>query len=429
MRRRLILLAAAVTLMVALAFVVPLAFLVRDLAADRAIAAGERRAQDVARIIAALAPERGVEVASQAVLLGESDGLEASLVMPDGTVIGAPLVEGEVPDLALAGTAFRTDVAGGDVIYTPVIQPDGSTLVVRVLVPDGQIRQGVASSWAVLAIVGAALVVFGAIAADLLGRSIVKPVKDLADTAEKLGEGDMGVRVEPAGPEEIHDVGVEFNRLAGRFGRLLQQERDTAADLSHRLRTPLTSLRLNVDGLPDGPERQRVLDDLDNVERTIDFIIRQALRPVDELATTDLRQVVAERVAFWAALAEEQQRSFTADLADERALVGWSQADAEAVIDVLFDNVFTHVPPAAPIAVALVTNGSSVALSVEDGGSGFPDDSVVERGISGGTSTGLGLDIVRRSAEGANGSVVFDKSPDLGGARVIVRLPLIATPR
>ena len=224
-------------------------------------------------------------------------------------------------------------------------------------------------------------------------------------------------------------LGVEFNRLAGRFGRLLQQERDTAADLSHRLRTPLTSLRLNVDGLPDGPERQRVLDDLDNVERTIDFIIRQALRPVDELATTDLRQVVAERVAFWAALAEEQQRSFTADLADERALVGWSQADAEAVIDVLFDNVFTHVPPAAPIAVALVTNGSSVALSVEDGGSGFPDDSVVERGISGGTSTGLGLDIVRRSAEGANGSVVFDKSPDLGGARVIVRLPLIATPR
>ena len=139
MRRRLILLASAVTLMVALAFVVPLAFLVRDLAADRAIAAGERRAEDVARIIATLAPERGIEVATSAVLLGPSDDMDTSLLLPDGTVVGAPLVAEESPDLAVAGTAFRSDVAGGDVIYTPVIQPDGSALVVRVFVPDSEI--------------------------------------------------------------------------------------------------------------------------------------------------------------------------------------------------------------------------------------------------------------------------------------------------
>lgn len=425
MRRRLILLASAVTLMVALAFVVPLAFLVRDLAADRAIAAGERRAQDVARIIATLTPERGIEVASEAVLLGTSDGLSTSLLLPDGQVIGAPLVAGEEPDQALAGTAYRSDLAGGDVIYTPVIQPDGSVLVVRVFVPDTEILRGVGRSWAILAIVGAALVLFGAIAADLLGRSIVRPVRDLASTAERLGDGDLSVRVEPGGPEEIHDVGIEFNRLAGRFGRLLQQERDAAADLSHRLRTPLTSLRLNVDGLPEGPARQRVLDDLDNVERTVDFLIRQALRPIQEATATDLAAIVAERVEFWASLAEEQARPLSSAVTGDEVLVAVSATDAEAFIDVLLDNIFSHVPAPAPMAVSLTLNGSEAALDVEDGGPGFVDSSALQRGISGGESTGLGLDIVRRTAEAAGGTVVIDRSPSLGGARVRVRLPLV----
>jgi signal transduction histidine kinase len=424
MRRRLILLASAVTLMVALAFVVPLAFLVRDLAADRAIAAGERRAQDVARIIATLAPERGIQVASEAVLLGQSDGLSTSLILPDGQVVGAPVSGDEIPDLVLSGTALRTDVDGGGAIYTPVIQPDGSTLVVRVFVPDSEIRRGVAGSWVVLGVVGAVLVLFGALAADLIGRSIVRPVRKLASTAERLGDGDLSVRVEPGGPEEIHDVGVEFNRLAGRFGRLLQQERDAAADLSHRLRTPLTSLRLNVDGLPDVPARQRVLDDLDNVERTVDFLIRQALRPVQEATFTDLRSVVAERVAFWTPLAEEQTREFRAEIDEGKAVVALSQADAEALLDVLFDNVFSHVPETEPIAVRLLIDASSAELAVEDGGPGFPDASVVERGISGGSSTGLGLDIVRRTVEAGGGTVTLDTSPELGGARALVQIPL-----
>ncbi len=82
MRRRLVLLAVAVSLMVALAFVVPLAFLVRDLAADRALAAGDRRSQEIARVIAALAPERGLIEASRAVSLAVNGGFATSLVLP-----------------------------------------------------------------------------------------------------------------------------------------------------------------------------------------------------------------------------------------------------------------------------------------------------------------------------------------------------------
>ncbi|NIT76487.1 MAG: HAMP domain-containing protein, partial [Thermoplasmata archaeon] len=62
--------------------------------------------------------------------------------------------------------------------------------------------------------------------------------------ARRMGEGDLDARVEPSEPEEIRDVGEAFNQLARRLDQLLVEERESVADLSHRLRTPLTSLRL-----------------------------------------------------------------------------------------------------------------------------------------------------------------------------------------
>ena len=63
------------------------------------------------------------------------------------------------------------------------------------------------------------------------------------DAALALGGGDLDRRVAPAGPHEIADVGVAFNFLAERLRLLLAGERESVADLSHRLRTPLTALR------------------------------------------------------------------------------------------------------------------------------------------------------------------------------------------
>ncbi len=251
MRRRLVVLAVAISLMVALSFVIPLAFLVRDLAQDRALAAGERQAQDIARVIATLTPERGVVEASRAIVPIGDANLSTSLILPDGSVVGDQLLPGESPALAITGTAFRTAVGGDQIIYTPVIQENGETVVVRVVVAEEALREGVRQSWEVLAGVVVTLVALGVLAAVFLGRSIVGPVQDLAQSAAQLGEGDLSVRIKPTGPHEIQEAAEEFNRLAERISRLVQRERDAAADLSHRLRTPITALRLDMDGLAD----------------------------------------------------------------------------------------------------------------------------------------------------------------------------------
>ncbi|MEA2010353.1 MAG: ATP-binding protein [Actinomycetota bacterium] len=88
--------------------------------------------------------------------------------------------------------------------------------------------------------------------------------------------------------------------------------------------------------------------------------------------------------------------------------------------------MFAHTADAVPVAIRLSqTDDASVVLEVEDGGGGLVDSGAVERGASTGNSTGLGLDIVRRTAEASGGSSQLASPGSLKGARVVVQLPLL----
>jgi signal transduction histidine kinase len=212
-----------------------------------------------------------------------------------------------------------------------------------------------------------------------------------------------------------------MNTLARRIGELLAGEREEVADLAHRLRTPATALRLNVDSLSDSDERARLEANVDALARAVDEVIRTARRPVTESAghATDLARVAAERVAFWSALADDTGRLVETSLPGVAVLVRASSDDAVAALDALLENVFAHTPDEAALRVAvrpLADGGGS--LVVEDAGPGLPGGLVAQRGVSGRMgSTGLGLDIARRTAEAAGGSMVLGVS-SLGGARV-----------
>ena len=429
MRRRLIFLAAAITAMVVLAFLVPLFILVSDLAHDRSISAAEREAQSLARVISVLTVEQDLARAVEFVGEDRIVIVDGSVIFPDGTVVGLEVPPNEDLSLALGGSSFIAPVDGGQAVYIPVIMSDGTTAVVRVFISDDAMTAGVAQSWIVLGILGAALVVIAALVADRLGRSMVQPVNQLSVVASKLGHGDLSARVEPAGPPEVEEVGIELNRLAERITRLLQDERESAADLAHRLRTPLTAARLSVDGLEDGPHRDRLIADLDELQRTTDFIIREARRPVrrESEEGCDISAVVAGRVDFWLPLAEEQGRAVAVVIADGVARVSVPQGDAEAMIDALLENALSHTPEGTSMKVDVSFDGDDVVISVEDAGRGFVDESVVDRGASSADSTGLGLDIVRRTVEGSQGALSIGRSRELGGAGIVIRLPLTTT--
>ncbi|GAB1818014.1 sensor histidine kinase [Herbidospora sp. RD11066] len=412
MRRRLASLALATTSLVLVAFLVPLAVLVQALAAERATATAAAWAGSVAATAA----------------LGDRDALAAAIAQADVPVtvflpgdrfVGAPAARGPGVRLAELGRSLTVDTPQGREVLVAV-QGDGTT-VVRALVSPERLREGVTRTWLVLGLMGLALLAVGALVADRLARSLIGPVADAAGVARRLGGGDLAARVTPGGPPEVRDVGAALNQLAGRIDGLLRRERESVADLSHRLRTPVTALRLEVDAMRDREDAARVGAAVAGVERMVTQVITEARRSGAEPGPAcDAALVVAERVAFWSALADDQNRPRSVRLAPGPLPVPVRAEDLAALVDLLLENVFAHTPEGTPFTVELTARPGGAVLTVADEGPGFGRD-LVERGASGAGSTGLGLDIARRTAEESggelrvrNGAVGAEVVADLG---------------
>ena len=308
MRRQVALLVIATTSLVLIAFLVPLGLLLRTLAADRATAQGVQEAQGLAAVVALIRDPAQLDPVVQ--LADQRSERAVSVVLPNGRVVGAPLSgASRLLELAATGRSFTADVSGGREVYVPVDTELGRA-VVRSFVPGELLHRGVARAIGLLVALGLGLLLVGVLVADRLARGMVRPVTALARTAHDLAEGDLAARVEPAGPPEVRDVGVAVNRLGRRIGELLAAERESVADLSHRLRTPLTALRLDAGGLRDREEADRITAGVESLERTVDDVIRSARRPMREgvHAECDAVTVVRDRAAFWRVLAEDQGR-------------------------------------------------------------------------------------------------------------------------
>jgi signal transduction histidine kinase len=420
-RSRLLLVTAATTTMVALAFVVPLALLVRSVAKDRALTAAARDAQALAPVLAVTTDPATVAGALEQTEAGQEGRL--TVVLAQGDRVGAPAPDDQSLELARRGSAFFTDVSGGIAFFLPVLSDTG-TSIVRVVVPERLVTRGVTRSWGILGGLAVGLLLVALLVADRLAASVVRPVTRLGEAARRLGGGDLAARVDPAGPPEVAATGAAFNLLAGRVGELLEAEREMVADLSHRLRTPLTVLRMQADALPDPEARERFQDAAAELERAVTGVIEEARRPIREGAgaPADLARLARERAEFWGALAEEQHRPWRVDVPEGPRPVAVSAADLEAALDALLGNVFTHTADGAAFAVLVEPGpGGGTSLVVEDAGSGFDPDAL-ERGRSGGGSTGLGLDIARRTVEAAGGRIEVGPA-SLGGARITLEFP------
>jgi len=412
MRLRIVALVVATTSLVLVSFMVPLALVLRTLAADRATSTATVEAQSMAPLVTTLGA-RGLRVAVAQVNAAIS--APVTIFLPDGTVAGAPAPVSASVRLAMRGQSFSTSVPGGVEVLVAVEGLPGGTAVIGSFVPDAVLHHGVARAWLLLLGIGAFLLLLSFAVADQLARSLVRPLTALALAADRLATGDLSARATVDGPQEVRRAGNGLNRLAARIDDLLAHERESVADLSHRLRTPLTALRIDAESLRDG----RLLDDVTAMERTVSGIIQEARRQRGGQAhgvSCDAAAVIAERAAFWRPLAEDQDRPLSVEVPAESAVVQVSREDLAACADVLLENVFTHTPEGAGLAVRLSRRaGGGAWLVVADAGPGFPPGGPLRRGVSGGGSTGLGLDIARRVAEESGGTLTIGRSASGGG--------------
>ncbi|OIV35775.1 two-component sensor histidine kinase [Mangrovactinospora gilvigrisea] len=451
MRWALFRVAAAVTTMVALAFLVPLGWMVWETARDRAFTAAERQA-------AAFGPALAIttdRVALERALASSEGGAEHRIAVHvppiDGqgaTTIGqARASRSDVAATTADGRASTVRVPSGYALLQPVAVANGRIAVVEVYVPSGQLSSGVLRAWLILTGVALGLVALSVAVADRLGTRLVAAAGRLASAARDLGDGRLGVRVpiEPddATPRELRDAGAAFNSMADRVVQLLVNERELAADLSHRLRTPLTVLRLNAAGLGEGDAADHTREAVAHLEREVDQIIEtargrgQAVRAEGArvaAAGCDAAEVMRERVRFWSALAEDEGRPWRLSGDETPAPVPLSRAELGASVDALLGNVFRHTAEGTAFSVDLHAAHDAVIVLVSDAGPGIVDpEAALLRGQGDGRagSTGLGLDIARRAAESTGGGLAIGRSV-LGGTEIRIRLhtgPAAPVPR
>ena len=425
MRRRLFLVTLAVTTLLVAAFAFPLGLMVREVARDRALTDAER---DQAFLAPALVlPETRDPEVLASFLASTASGKDGrfAVLLPDGEQVGdrSLLNEDAVALARKERLAFSQASEGGIDVVNPVVLGDGSVVVLRVFVPTELLTKGVTTAWLVLALVAVVLVAIAVIATDRLARSVTRPSAELAATSRALAAGDTRARATVDGPPEIEDVAEAINLLADRIEELLAAERERVADLSHRLRTPLTALRLGAEAHGAGA----LVADVDRREAEVSDVLRTARRPLHEEVAVrcDLSEVVQDRAAFWGALADDDGRSWTCAIEPSGAhIVRLDRDDVAAAFDVLLGNVFAHTPDGTPYSLTVTGGEGRVQLAVEDAGPGIADpDAVRQRGASAGGSTGLGLDIAARTARAGGGELRIERSESLGGARLVLDLP------
>jgi signal transduction histidine kinase len=419
-RRRILLTLLASTSIVLVAFLVPLMVLIGSFAEDRAQREVVLMTQPLVSGIPVAAPDALDDLVAAFV---EETGNPATIYLADDSIVGEPRPLDQSVQLAREKGAFFAEADGGRDLLIPIYTDSGEAIL-RVYVTEEQLTEAVREARLILLALGLALLAVSVGLGLLLARSFLRPISDLGATAGRLAGGDLSARVPASDIREIDNAGTALNRLASRVVELLDLEREEVADLAHRLRTPVAALRLDADSLPQADSTDRLRADVDRLDRMVDEVIHEARRPLRENipASADLCALARERCAFWAVLAEDQDRTFVVDVPRGPLVVAAEGRDLGDALDALIGNVFSHTDEGIGLRVAVGAGGpTSVWLEVSDDGPGFASGAVVERGLSVSGSTGLGLDIARRLAERTGGSIEIGSSPS-GGARVRLHL-------
>lgn len=261
----------------------------------------------------------------------------------------------------------------------------------------------------------------------ILLRRVTRPLKLLVQQAEQFGRGAAIPPLNESGPLEVAETLAAFNRMQHRLNRFVQDRTQMLAAISHDLRTPLTSLRLRCEFLPDGEDRDRMLQTLAQMESMLQATLSFARdeHQAEENRTVDLVSLL---------------RSLCDDYEDNGQPVACSaegkqvyQCRPEVLRRVLQNLINNALKYAGDAEVSLDTTASAVFIRVRDHGAGIPDDQLdcvfkpfyrldSARNTEDG-SVGLGLAIARTLIHQHGGELRLSNVAD-GGLLAEIQLPL-----
>ncbi len=283
-----------------------------------------------------------------------------------------------------------------------------------------------------------------ALAASLfVSRRITTPIGRIADAARRIASGRLDTRVHVAEPVELAELGDNLNTLAAALEETENRRVALIGDVAHEIRTPLTTLHGNLEGILDGvieptPELlDQLLAETRRLNRLVDDL--QELSRV-EAGAMSLRIEAVRLGPVADALASRMRQSF-----DERgvgllvavpASVPAARADADRLVQVLtnlLSNALRHTPAGGEVTIAATEAGERVEVSIRDTGTGITPEHlphVFERFYRVDTAraraaggSGVGLTIVKALVEAQGGSIRAESSGPGLGTTFTISLP------
>lgn len=334
---------------------------------------------------------------------------------------GAAVEAGETAPRRRRAAAAGEGQEGRRILITSLRLPDGSWLNGRLVLR----RPDTGFAWRLLAATLALYaIVLGAVL--LIARRLARPLGEMTEAAESFRGQDAGFQIRPRGPVDLRRLAEAFNDMRARVVELLAEKDRMIGAIGHDLRTPLASLRIRAEAVPDEAERARIVATIESLDQTLDDILAlaRAGQPSEAARAVDV-----------AALVEAVAEEFV-DLGKNVSFNGSARAVAtirpnslKRAVRNLIENAVKY-GEAARVGVGAETG--MLRILVEDEGPGIAAaelDRVTDpfyrlepsrSRLTGGS--GLGLAIARTVAETHGGRLELSNRPE-GGLAAAILLP------
>jgi two-component system sensor histidine kinase MprB len=326
-------------------------------------------------------------------------------------------------DRSVHGTKLR--------VLTLGTGPSGAVLVAE---PLTEVDHELSRLLLILALIGAGGVVLAALLGALVARTALAPIARFTERTESLtGNLDLSRRLEVEGRDELARLAESFNGTLDALERSVQAQRHLIADASHELRTPISSLRANIQILSEAERLPReeqesvradIVAELDELTALVGDVVELARGAAPDGAVDDVRldEVVAAAVQS-ARRRGDRLGDVSFELTLEPTIVRGQADRIGRAVSNLVDNARKWSPAGAAVEVGLKDG----VLSVRDHGPGFQESDipfVFDRFYRAGEArklpgSGLGLAIVRQAAEACDG---FAEAQNASGGGALLRV-------
>jgi two-component system, OmpR family, sensor histidine kinase MprB len=377
------------------------------------------------------------------VVLGDGEATTRAGGTLPGVAYATSVADGQAPDAFTTLTAHGVSLREYTFKLSGFELMDGQQIAVQIARPLTSVDNVMSDLRLILAIVFLLGVGLAALLGRMAARRVLSPLAEVTATAELIGEtDDLGQRLEVHSDDEVGQLAARFNAMLERLqssraalDESVRSQRQLVADASHELRTPVTSLRTNVEVLLAGGEidkedREKLLADVveqsEELSTLVNDLIEVARGDLPDAGIEDIRLDRVVEEGLLRARRNSPEVQFLARL--NPTVVNGNAERLSRAINNLLDNAARHAG-GAPVEVTVDDDG----LRVRDHGQGINEEDlphIFDRFYRGANSratqgSGLGLAIVRQVAEMHEGSVTAANELD-GGAVFTLRLPTSA---